>query len=184
MNANWDFHWKSKFHFDSFDPLGCALTTAVEADLAEIDSGTACEQEKISIFESEVELGGPVQKILLPKNSLIQKYKNFTPLIWTKPCKKALKACPIHAQKYKEITTPANSEIVIKVPVSPDHRFVKIEIFHQRVRRPEADTMAQTGKSSALAMGRNERWTFCFIDVRWSVMAAQNRQWSACVCYD
>src|SRR6056297_3041490 len=184
MSARSDLHCKSKFHFDPLDPVGWLLTAAIEAQLAEIDSGTGCGQEKISIFESEVELGGLAQKILLPKNPLIQKYKNFTPLIWTKPCKKALKACPIHAQKYKEINRPANSEIGIKAPVSPDHRFVKIEIFHQRVRRPEADTMAQTAKSSALALGRNERWTFCFIDVRWSVMAAQNRQWSACVCYD
>src|SRR6056297_3723618 len=149
-----------KFHFDPFDPLGCALTTVIEADLAELDSGTACEQEKISIFESEVELGGPAQKILLPKNSLIQKYKNFTPLIWTKPCKKALKACPIHAQKYKEINRPANSEIVIKAPVSPDHRFVKIEIFHQRVRRPEADTMAQTPTQSTCALVHTDIKTF------------------------
>src|SRR6056297_4212004 len=104
-----------KFHFHPFDPLERPLTSAIEADLAEINSGTACEQEKILIFESEVELGGLAQKILLPKNPLIQKYKNFTPLIRTKPCKKAVKACPIHAQKYKEISTPANSEIGIKV---------------------------------------------------------------------
>src|SRR6056297_430085 len=143
-----------KFHFDPFDPLGCALTTVIEADLAEIDSGTACEQEKNSIFESEVELGGLAQKILLPKNPLIQKYKNFTPLIWTKPCKKALKACPIHAQKYKEITTPANSEIVIKVPVSPDHRSLKIEIFYYRVRWPDTDTMKQLPSQSTDALAK------------------------------
>ena len=136
------------------------MTVAIEAHLAEIDSGTACEQEKISIFESEVELGGPAQKILLPKNPLIQKYKNFTPLIWTKPCKKALKACPIHAQKYKEISTPANSEIGIKVPVSPDHRFVKIEIFPKRVRWPDTDTMKQSPSRSTHALAHTDIKTF------------------------
>src|SRR6056297_3739996 len=144
MSARSDLHCKSKFHFDPLDPVGWLLTSAIEADLAEINSGTACEQEKILIFESEVELGGLAQKILLPKNPLIQKYKNFTPLIWTKPCKKAVKACPIHAQKYKEISTPANSEIGIKVPVSLDHRSLKIEIFQQRVRWPDTDTMKKS----------------------------------------
>ena len=149
-----------KFHFDPFDPLGCALTTVIEADLAELDSGTACEQEKISIFESEVELGGLAQKILLPKNPLIQKYKNFTPLIWTKPYKKALKACPIHAQKYKEISTPANPEIGIKAPVSPDHRFVKIEIFQQRVRWPDTDLMEQSPTHLTYALVHKDIETF------------------------
>src|SRR6056297_1074906 len=133
---------------------------AVEAHLAEIDSRTACEQEKNTIFESEVELGGLAQKILLPKNSLIQKYKNFTPLIRTKPCKKALKACPIHAQKYKEINRPANSEIVIKAPVSPDHRSLKIEIFHQLVRWPDTDTMKQSPTQSTCALVHTDIKTF------------------------
>jgi len=136
------------------------LTTAIEADLAKIDSGTACEQEKISIFESEVELGGPAQKILLPKNSLIQKYKNFTPLIRTKACKKAVKACPIHAQKYKEINRPANSEIGIKVPVSPDHRSLKIEIFQQRVRWPDTDLMKKSPTQSTHAVVHTDIKTF------------------------
>src|SRR6056297_1215762 len=121
---------------------------AVEAHLAEIDSRTACEQEKNTIFESEVELGGLAQKILLPKNPLIQKYKNFTPLIRTKPCKKAVKACPIHAQKYKEISTPANCEIVIKAPVSLDHRSLKIEIFQQSVRWMDTDIVKQSAAQS------------------------------------
>src|SRR6056297_2974006 len=149
-----------KFHFHPFDPLERPLTSAIEAELAEIDSGTACEQEKISIFESEVELGGPAQKILLPKNSLIQKYKNFTPLIRTKACKKAVKACPIHAQKYKEINRPANSEIVIKVPVSSDHRSLKIEIFQQRVRWPDTDTMEQSATQSTYALAHTDIKTF------------------------
>src|SRR6056297_2692963 len=160
MSARSDLHCKSKFHFDPLDPVGWLLTAAIEAQLAEIDSGTGCGQEKISIFESEVELGGLAQKILLPKNPLIQKYKNFTPLIWTKPCKKALKACPIHAQKYKEITTPANSEIGIKAPVSPDHRSLKIEIFHQRVRWRDTDTMKQMATQSTHALEHSEMKDF------------------------
>jgi len=64
---------QSKFHFKQFDPLGCPLTAAIEAELAEMDSGTACEQEKISIFESEVELGGLTQNDLLPKKNLLHR---------------------------------------------------------------------------------------------------------------
>jgi len=73
MSARSDFHCKSKFHFHPFDPIESPLTTAIEAQLAEINSETACEQEKISIFESEVELGRLTQNDLLPKKILLHR---------------------------------------------------------------------------------------------------------------
>jgi len=54
-------------------PLEWPLTAAIEAQLAEIEPGTGCEQEKISIFESEVELGGLAQNRLLPKKNLLHR---------------------------------------------------------------------------------------------------------------
>jgi len=73
MSAMSDLHCKSKFHFDPLDPVGWLLTAVIEAQLAEINSGTACEHEKISIFESEVELGGLAQNDLLPKKNLLHR---------------------------------------------------------------------------------------------------------------
>ena len=64
---------QSKFHFHPFDPLEYPLTVAIEVHLAKLDSGTACEQEKISIFESQVELGGLTQNDLLPKKILLHR---------------------------------------------------------------------------------------------------------------
>ena len=72
-HATFCFIAQSKFHFDPFDSVGCPLTTAIEAELDELDSKTACEQEKISIFESQVELGGLTQNRLLPKKNLLHR---------------------------------------------------------------------------------------------------------------